>query len=89
MKYPVMWSGGVATNGSGSPHGGISSAHSGAYSGNGGEKRKSSKQSHGESSPLDALFQMASKTFEGLKAKSGKNFLEWLIFLCFFKKGHF
>ena len=23
-------------------------------------------------SPLDALFQMASKTFEGLKAKSGK-----------------
>ena len=24
-------------------------------------------------SPLDALFQMASKTFEGLKAKSGKN----------------
>ena len=24
-------------------------------------------------SPLDALFQMASKTFEGLKAKSGKH----------------
>ena len=76
MKYPVMCSGGVATNGSGSPHGGISSAHSGAHSGNGGEKRKSSKhQSQGDSSPLDALFQMASKTFEGLKAKSGKTFL--------------
>ena len=75
MKYTVMWSGGVATNGSGSPHGGISSAHSGAHSGNGGEKRKSSKhQSQGDSSPLDALFQMASKTFEGLKAKSGKTF---------------
>ena len=75
MKYPVIWSGGVATNGSGSPHGGISSAHSGAHSGNGGEKRKSSKhQSQGDSSPLDALFQMASKTFEGLKAKSGKTF---------------
>ena len=26
-------------------------------------------------SPLDALFQMASKTFEGLKAKSGKPWL--------------
>lgn len=29
-----------------------------------------------EDSPLDALFQMASKTFEGLKAKSGKTELK-------------
>ena len=34
----------------------------------GGDRRKSVGDS-----PLDALFQMASKTFEGLKAKSGKN----------------
>ena len=32
----------------------------------------SRRKSVGDSSPLDALFQMASKTFEGLKAKSGK-----------------
>ena len=89
MKYPVMCSGGVATNGSGSPHGGISSAHSGAHSGNGGEKRKSSKhQSQGDSSPLDALFQMASKTFEGLKAKSGKTFFFRGSFFVL-KYGHF
>ena len=36
--------------------------------------RKQSKQTADDSgdSPLDALFQMASKTFEGLKAKTGK-----------------
>lgn len=33
---------------------------------------KSRRKSVGDS-PLDALFQMASKTFEGLKAKSGKH----------------
>ena len=32
----------------------------------------SRRKSVGDSSPLDALFQMASKTFEGLKAKSGR-----------------
>ena len=57
-------------------------AHSGAHStspnssGNSGApsnfSRKQNKQNQGDSSPLDALFQMASKTFEGLKAKSGK-----------------
>ena len=59
-------------------------AHSGASpnssgnSGGGGHfppSRKSGgskNQQGGDSSPLDALFQMASKTFEGLKAKSGK-----------------
>ena len=36
--------------------------------GSGSSRRKSVGDS-----PLDALFQMASKTFEGLKAKSGKN----------------
>ena len=38
--------------------------------------RKQSKQTADDSgdSPLDALFQMASKTFEGLKAKTGKSF---------------
>jgi len=34
----------------------------------GGDRRKSVGDS-----PLDALFQMASKTFEGLKAKSGES----------------
>ena len=29
-------------------------------------------------SPLDALFQMASKTFEGLKAKSGKLLMQFI-----------
>ena len=41
-------------------------------SGGGGKRRKGSV---GDSSPLDALFQMASKTFEGLKAKSGRTCL--------------
>ena len=39
------------------------------------ERRKSSSGGNGSGvndSPLDALFQMASKTFEGLKAKSGR-----------------
>ena len=38
------------------------------------ERRKSSSGGNGgaNDSPLDALFQMASKTFEGLKAKSGR-----------------
>ena len=70
-------SGGVS-NGSGSPHGGIPSTGS-AHSGNGGAEKQrklnsSKQQNQGDSSPLDALFQMASKTFEGLKAKSGKTF---------------
>ena len=50
-----------------------------AHSANGGaatpsfnHHRKSGSKKD-DSSPLDALFQMASKTFEGLKAKSGKN----------------
>ena len=38
--------------------------------------KSSSKNQQGQDSPLDALFQMASKTFEGLKAKSGKQFLK-------------
>ena len=38
-------------------------------------------QSQGDSSPLDALFQMASKTFEGLKAKSGKTFFRDFFFV--------
>lgn len=36
------------------------------------EASSARRKSLGDSSPLDALFQMASKTFEGLKAKSGK-----------------
>ena len=44
-------------------------AAAGASAGGGGKRRKGSV---GDSSPLDALFQMASKTFEGLKAKSGR-----------------
>ena len=51
-----------------------------AHSANGGaatpsfnHHRKSGSGKKDDSSPLDALFQMASKTFEGLKAKSGKN----------------
>ena len=36
-----------------------------------GRNSSSRRKSVGDS-PLDALFQMASKTFEGLKAKSGK-----------------
>ena len=74
--------GAVCSNGSGSPIAG-SGGERVHGSGNGGEKhhmpnairnKSSSKQqqSQGDSSPLDALFQMASKTFEGLKAKSGK-----------------
>lgn len=57
-------------------------ASSAAGGGNGGshaghEKNRASKSSknQGDSSPLDALFQMASKTFEGLKAKSGKSLI--------------
>ena len=46
-------------------------AAAGASAG-GGKRRKGSV---GDSSPLDALFQMASKTFEGLKAKSGRTCL--------------
>ena len=38
-----------------------------------------------EDSPLDALFQMASKTFEGLKNKSGKKFKR----IKKFNRGHF
>ena len=51
-------------------------------SGNGeaAERRKSTSGGGGGGaagdSPLDALFQMASKTFEGLKAKSGKKYLK-------------
>jgi len=62
------------------------SATSSAHSGNGGHggnnerhhgqsaNRSKSKNNQPQSdSPLDALFQMASKTFEGLKAKSGRH----------------
>ena len=37
------------------------------------QQLKQQQQKNGDS-PLDALFQMASKTFEGLKAKSGRIF---------------
>lgn len=44
----------------------------GANGGNESRQSRKQKGNQGDSSPLDALFQMASKTFEGLKAKSGK-----------------
>ena len=52
----------AAAGGKGPDRSGLNSSNS--------SRRKSSM----EDSPLDALFQMASKTFEGLKAKSGQIF---------------
>jgi hypothetical protein len=45
------------------------------------QRLKKAKGGQGsESSPLDALFQMASKTFEGLKAKSGRISISLILF---------